>query len=134
MRLPIIAHQPVRFYWESRAQAVQRTELFSTEWYTREDRHTERERQSERGTLRDRVRGRPRGRKSASVHVHKRRTEKEERGEERKEGIKVTRSARERGSGAAEAHSGLAPTGTAGRSNKQHRSRVILHEGIEGVL
>ena len=52
LRLPIIAHQPERCYWESRAQAVRRTEPLSAGGSTREDRHTQgrgRERQGEAG-------------------------------------------------------------------------------------
>lgn len=43
LRLPIIAHQ-LECYWESRAQAVQRTEPLSTELHSTEDRHTQRDR------------------------------------------------------------------------------------------
>jgi len=67
LRLPIIAHQAVRCYWGSRAQAVRRTESLSAEWYTREDRYTQRE------TERDRA-----CEESASAHVEKRRTETEQ--------------------------------------------------------
>lgn len=78
-------------------------------------------------------------RERASEHSEKRRTQREQssaerRGEESEAGRKVTRSARDRGSGAAETHWGLFSPGAAGYSNKQHRRRVISQEGIEGVL
>ncbi|KAK5928376.1 hypothetical protein CgunFtcFv8_013443 [Champsocephalus gunnari] len=45
LRLPIIAHQ-LECYWESKAQAVQRTEPLSTELHSTEDKHTHTERQN----------------------------------------------------------------------------------------
>lgn len=106
---------------------MRRTEPPSTEWSTREDRHTQKETEREGGVREERVHQSPlRGGQSRSRAV--------ERGEEAEEGRKVTRSARERGSGAAESHRGPSPSGTARHSNKQHRWRVILQEGIEGVV
>lgn len=47
LRLPIIAHQPARCYWGSRAQAVRRAETLSAEWYTRAETHTQKQAERE---------------------------------------------------------------------------------------
>lgn len=74
---------------------MRRTELLRTEWYTREDRHTQKET--------ERVRE-ERVHQSTLRRGGQRRSRAVERGERSEEGRKVTRSARERGSGAAETH------------------------------
>lgn len=81
-------------------QAVQRTELLRAECTVEET-----------GTLRRRHRREERVHQSTLTRGAQRRSRAVQRKEEIEEGGKVTRSAEERGSGAAETSCGLAPSG-----------------------